>query len=752
MSPKYVVKVVFQVLMATVVVAAGVSSQAKEVDPTKACLADLAPGVSSDEGKKQRTEVLDRIASEIKINHTVPELSQLAELLGITSSDAKKLIGGTKAIDVLMYYGSEKPSAIEQLRNSIAKVYADIAREIGRTPTQQEFASGASLFDRQLLFEKEYLFKDFSEVKQRAREAYPKVFKDIVDTDFFSIERSRKIAVEAAKHKRILVTSAIAGQDVDRNLFDSLLNYANLNDAMIIVLPINMITSNLDPILFNTPNVHVLVDSLQLTPWMRIENVRLMAKMFNPLTNMQNLRKKPGETLIIGSPRLDAETIATTDNSLRNEQLFTVGSLNGPQSYNAEHFVGKRTDRLAESLHRMGALLLERTNSDGAFGDKKMGDYHIRRLEYVMTPDPVKKPWARNEIGITDKNMFYTASEVREQRPEALVLGDLHVATIDTKILESLIDLIKTLKPKRIVLHDIFDGNAISHWDTKSLTTMMRKAQTGEFDLKQEISRTAEFLNSLLALDPNLELIVAKANHDLWLNRFISDGTFGSQPINAPAAFELGTVMHNSQYILDRSGQRVRLTNDPLEYALLNGLGRDAVTNRVATTTIFDPRRIIFLDVKSTMKLGNEEHDILVELGNHGDRGANGAKGSAPRTMAKGGGRIIFGHTHHELRIVQDGMNIGTFTPPRVGYNQGGFSSWGASVGLVSPNGEMQALQLRNGRWFSNESLGYAKDSFFAPNLPLVIPENRGTPNDGGVDQYSQGAKVLKNRKTGSKK
>jgi hypothetical protein len=49
----------------------------------------------------------------------------------------------------------------------------------------------------------------------------------------------------------------------------------------------------------------------------------------------------------------------------------------------------------------------------------------------------------------------------------AVVLGDIHYGHHDQRVLDTTMGLLDILKPKHVILHDVFDGNSISHHEMK---------------------------------------------------------------------------------------------------------------------------------------------------------------------------------------------------------------------------------------------------------------------------------------------
>ena len=85
-----------------------------------------------------------------------------------------------------------------------------------------------------------------------------------------------------------------------------------------------------------------------------------------------------------------------------------------------------------------------------------------------------------------------------------------------------------------------------------------------------------------------------------------------------------------------------------------------------------------------------------VELGAHGDKGANGARGSL-HAMENAYGNSVSGHSHSP-EILRGAWQVGTCSYLKLEYNQGP-SSWLHSSCLLYPNGARQLINVIGGQW-----------------------------------------------------
>lgn len=583
------------------------------------------------------------------------------------------------------------PQSAEVARNKILNAYVAVTKSLGRTAEPRELAEALELKVEELdrLMGPGSLYQDMRALRDAAMKKKPKAFDRVIDTTIFTAERTENLVKAIKDRSRLIVTTAVAGSPVNKDFLASLLRAAKEMDAEILIFPSNMQTSGLDPILLDTPGVHIITNSIQLTPNLALNNIKITAKQINPLMGLNRLGPR-GQSQIVGSPKLHSRTVPTIDNEINPHFLMTTGAVTDP-IYNGKLYIQERTNAIAAQDHVMGALILEKTQGSietALPGDPGLsGFFHFRHVEYV----PKMK-------GFTDINKFYRADGVVNSDILALALPDVHVGVTDPNFVQSLRTIIKTLRPRRIALHDLFNGHSVSHHERSKLINNAMKYKQGTLDLEAELKSVVVFLNSVLSMDPKLELRIVLSNHDLWLNRWLNDGAFMNEPHNRAIGLELAAAMVRGE--------------SPLEYAL-NKYGLEY------------PKRVVLLQSGSWKEAG-------VEMGQHGHVGANGAKGSL-NSMAIATDRSVFGHTHTNQRT-RHSVNIGTATELRQDYNRDGASSWSHSFAAISSNGEIQVFVLRFGEWWRTS----APDSkhFFVRDFPVVEPNN--DPSIGQqVDQYS---------------
>lgn len=584
-----------------------------------------------------------------------------------------------------------EPQAAQSARGKVVSAYTKIVRTYQRIPDAKELADslGIKESDINALLGEGRLFQDLLAVRDLATQKNPRLFDKVVDTRFLdkaALQRTEQIVREA---QTLLVTTAVPYTPVSEHMLASLKVLAKKKNAKIVVLPAFMQTTGLDPKLLNDPDIHILVNTTILNPFLRIDNIKIMPKMLNPDAGLDQYGPR-GQSVIVAAPQVRLKTVPTIENDAFPHFVMTTGAITEP-IYNTRLPIQGRTDALAADRHNMAVLLVEKSRGNSASaipGATPTGIYHFRHIHYVEGK------------GMVDKATLYTPQGHQAARIEALVLPDIHVGMTDPRFLESIADAVKKLKPEYIVLHDVFNGHSISHHDAKKTVDAAAKFSTGSLDLARELRDVATFINSLLRLDPKLEVRVILSNHDLWLNRWISEGAFMRDVHNQALGIELAAAHVRGEPVFETA-----LNRSGLEY----------------------PKRVNFVTNGSWTVAG-------VQLGQHGHQGANGARNSL-LTMRRATDKTAFGHSH-TTQILGHIVNVGTGSLLRPGYNGTGPSSWSHSIAAISEIGVSQVFVAQKGQWWTDANIGN-DPTFFPAGFPKVVPPT--DPNLGiQIDQYSR--------------
>ncbi len=436
---------------------------------------------------------------------------------------------------------------------------------------------------------------------------------------------------------RYIVTSAQLGASYSQEFLASLELYAEKRKAEIIIVPIN--GSKPDEKLHKNLQKYTVTNSYQFSKNFVLEDFPVKAQQIRPLTGLGRFIQG-NKSAVVGSPKQHLEVLATSNASLP-KILVTTGAITKP-NYNPEDRIGV----IADKDHVYGALVVE--------VDEKAGTFHYRHIR------------AKKSTGhFVDMGIEYTPSgRIRRSNSEAVVLGDLHVGQTDKVAYNGSKELIERVKPKYVIVHDLFDGSSISHHDAHKQIYRAQKGARGKLSLTRELKECGSYLVDLQkSLPRGGKIIIVKSNHDEHLNRYLEEGRYGDDPENLYLASRLSTAMFEGK--------------DPLKEGI----------------------KLAYGDFGKNVKFLSRDEDFKVygiQLGSHGDLGGNGSRGSITSQQINYGKSIV-GH-RHTPSIRGDAYCVGTLTNLKLDYNRGP-SSWLQTNAVVNQDGSVQLVNLIQGQY-----------------------------------------------------
>lgn len=436
--------------------------------------------------------------------------------------------------------------------------------------------------------------------------------------------------------KKYIVTAAQREATPHKGFMSAIDNYAKRNDAQVIVVPMDGATAddvNLHPDL----QKYTVANSYNLSEHFKLEDFPVKPQQIRPLTGLSRFVQH-NKSAVFGSPKQHLECKATSNNDLP-KILTTTGAITRPNY--REHM---RIGDIATRDHTYGALVVE-VEDDGS--------YQYRHISSIT------------DGSFIDINTKYLPSgKVQKTRPDALVLGDWHTGCTDEKVKDAAIEMIRDLKPKYVIIHDLFDGYSISHHDKGHELGRAKKAMDNKLNLKSELMEVGAELDQMYQILPkDSKIIVVKSNHDEVLDRYLDEGRFGDEPENLYLSSQLAVAYLNGK--------------DPLKEGIEEVYGNFG---------------------KYVRFLGRDE-DFKVrgwQLGAHGDLGGNGSRGSVTQQQDNYGKSIV-GHRHTPA-IRGDAWCVGTSTKLKLDYNRGP-SNWMHTHALVHPNGKAQLVNVIDGKY-----------------------------------------------------
>lgn len=442
--------------------------------------------------------------------------------------------------------------------------------------------------------------------------------------------------------KKYLITTAAHNAGVNRRLLENMQRYSSLIEAEIIILPVvgglasqeQRMAAELVPYLMENKE-------MTINKNLKIKDFGVNPQQINPLTGLGRFAQGDRSYIMPGTKQV-LRYIANSHKQLP-KAVMTTGAITKP-AYSMFTLKGtpKRTGHIAKGDHEYGFVYVE-VEDDNYF--------HFRQIT------------AQNNGNFTDLGKkFDGTSRPEKVQADALIVGDLHPYDTNEEHEACTFDQIKTLKPKKIFLHDSFNARSISH---HHIDDNIRKyevyTEQGQ-NLEDELRLTLESINKYAsAIDGKVYIV--PSNHDEHLYQYLTKGRFLGDKGNDLIGSKIYT--------------KVLEGYNPLKSGL-------ELVGKLK-------KNIVFLERTDDYKVRG------YQLANHGDAGSNGARGSL-RSHEEANGKSITGHTHTPSKIRKT-YTVGTSTDLILDYNKRGYSSWVNTNSVIYPDGSVQLLNTIDGAW-----------------------------------------------------
>lgn len=449
--------------------------------------------------------------------------------------------------------------------------------------------------------------------------------------------------------QRLIITSAQNNTAVDEDFLRCIERYREATGAGLVVIPIKYKTINSeDDSTVDTYDESIIDYLCENTLTFSKCNVkvyaglRIQATAENPLSGLDPLSK--GWTVIVGHAQVQLKTLPNLDKRI-SDILTTTGALT------VKNYSKSKLGEKARFNHSLSAIVLE-------FDDDV---YHLRHLNY----DPATKSFFDID------RQYKSDGSIEQHSAEALVTGDEHALFRDPIVEQHTYtdekSIVNTLKPKYIVRHDSLDAYSVSHHHKKNVFTQYAKWKTGFNSIEEELRLTVEYINKTTP-DYATSLIV-QSNHNEHLLRWLNEVDIKTEPWNAK-------LYHYLMYqMLEQTEMGASGTEHPDPFELV-------------------ARPHLKQNVDFINRAGVKIMDI--EVGAHGDRGINGARGSAAG-FARIPDKMIVGHSHSPS--IQKGCYVvGTSSRLALEYNSGA-STWHHAHVVIHPNGKRQMIFVTPKGW-----------------------------------------------------
>jgi len=460
-----------------------------------------------------------------------------------------------------------------------------------------------------------------------------------------SVIKKDKPSTRLMSKKRFVITAAQDSTPIHSKFFEALQHY----DAELLVVPYRYKNPTS---LWSKSNDDEWWDS-RIAPYLiedrnflhenciLLSDLKLQPTKVNPLTGLHGFSRT--ESLVVAHPKVAMETVATHPGDMA-KIVTSTGAITVPDYTDSS--AGKRGNH----HHVHGAVVVE---CDGDV-------FHIRHIH------------ASDDGSFIDLDTEYTSEGKKPAPPaKALVLGDIHHYFMDESVDSAVFGkngLVQTLEPECVVLHDPVDNYAINPHIRNDPFTNLGKYKNSRNSVKQELE---DFSSWLKNKEDGREFVIVNSNHSDWLQRWIKECDWKTDPENAE--FYLETALHLVKNTVWTSGGVS--TPDAFNY-WMNRL--------VPFAKVLNP---------------DDSYNVMDhELGNHGHLGPNGSRGSLA-SLSKLGPKTIFGHVHSP-GIREGAIAVGVSTYLNLNYTSGP-SAWLQSHAYIDAKGKAKLINTINGM-FSN--------------------------------------------------
>lgn len=476
--------------------------------------------------------------------------------------------------------------------------------------------------------------------------------KKELEDKFFSELKQR---VPDLTKSTYLVTWAQAETSVHQKAWNAMKQYAKFRDAEIIVQasryksPTSLGASKEVEDGEKNGNLwdeaireHLCVNRVNLCPNLSVlADVKVQPTAALPLSGLNGFTAS--ESCILPHPKTHLDSMPVLDD-------YGAKIMTSTGAITVANYTDTKAGKKGEFHHTIGFVIAE-VEKDGVF--------HLRHVMCDEDDGSFYDLWYRvDEFGVSDVRDFENA-----KYPFAK-FGDIHYLSHDEQALATAENIAQILRFENICLEDLCDGKSVNHHEEHNPFVLLEKERLGHNDLYKEMTAAAYYAKELQTLT-NAKIHVIASNHNDFIDRWLCNTDW-------------------------------RKSNNKVAYLELS----NAVANNLCPKGVF----AWFIDKQNfdnviTYGYGDSLRIKDIELGLHGDKGANGARGSIKQFKGLST-KSMTAHGHAPKR--EDGaVQVGTLTKKRLGYNKG-LSSWMHGIGICYPSGKTTHIHIIQGNRFTN--------------------------------------------------
>lgn len=562
---------------------------------------------------------------------------------GIRYIDPLQLGGFTKVKDQLRAEGELKITKEEELdykdeqdkteraKREICILMFDYIKRHGYIPTLKEAQNALGYKINKFYPTMEAVYSDIVE-------KFPEVTRYTFNESVFASDEYLEDVRRVIKNnKRFFITAAVSNTKVDVAFVNSIKTYAKEKDAVVLVIPIitpnksSLYQCDLDPAL---KDFYVVTEQVDINSNLTIWDMKVNPRQIKSINGLSRAVAHLDSSIIAGDTKQRIEYVPTHKDKIPHMSASTgCCTIN---SYNSTGLLTNKSTKLAELMHKIGGLIIEKEDDD---------IYHCRNVE------------AGPKGEFIDLGKEYSIKGVKTVKGSVMVMGDLHVPKHNKRLLQKHLELIPQLHIDTVVLHDAVNMGAVTHHDKGKVCLSAVKTLKGQNTIEFEANELKEVLEGICKVTKNV--IIPFSNHPEHLDRYLEEGRFIYDPSNFYISLDLAKA-----YI---EGKNV------LEYLMVDKMGLKA-------------KNIKWLDKDEYYSVYN------TVISEHGDSRVNGMRGSM-RSVHNALGRAVIGH-QHTPKIDEEVVCVGISCDKNQGYNSRSFSSWLNSSAIIYPNGTIQKIDF----------------------------------------------------------
>lgn len=530
----------------------------------------------------------------------------------------------------------------EDKKQGIVLDFAELFEQLNRAPKMDELCARGHTKDSI-----KHHFSSLGKLEEVAREEHPNKFFDVEIADLIEDgDLSDKLHKVVKQYKKFVITTAVTGCAAHTGFHASLKSFCKQNKAALLVLVASDPAHNkahnkggYGTIDQNLAYECMVIEDTHLNSNFFISTIKLSAKQINPTTGLSDIGQREG-SFVFASPK-QSMTLESTSNEKLPHVMMTTGAVTVP-NYVTEMYMSERTAYIADKHHVMGAIYVN------IFDDETYGYTQIQML---------------NEEGsfVHFGKRYHPNGKVTNEAPEVLVCGDWHSGETDPMVRECTQEMLAFFKPKKVGLHDTFNGKSINHHEENNMIIKAQHFMHGVPSLEQEMVGLRDDLDWFSKQVD--EVVVIKSNHDEFLSKdYLRYAKYARDPQNHYFSLDLAKAMMEGK--------------DPVKFGV-EKVGLKA-------------KNIRWLQRDGDFKVAG------IQLGAHGDIGPAGTRGNI-KNMRKSYGMSVTGHSHCP-GIWHGAFAVGTSSFLKLGYNQGP-SNWMQTHCLVYADGSRQLVNMIKGVW-----------------------------------------------------